>query len=180
MLLEHREMPKFWGLLGLDLKHAADVLWVRGATNSASITGDIFAERELAPREDTLAQAYGFMTTASLLLGLAFENLIKGIVVAREPTLIKDGAVTGRLVTHKVADLARDESLLTSDGEYRQLKILEQYVLWLGRYPLPREKQSYHDLIGLEPGDDPLELDKALLDTLWDHLVHHPDMRWDP
>jgi len=186
MLLEHRDLPKLWGLLALDLKHAADILWIRGASSMTQHWEQIVAETggEARPDadlpEDTLAQAHALVNTAEMLLGLAFENMIKGILVARDPTLIKDGIPTGKLITHAVADLAHAEGLLLSDDEYRLLKVLEQYVLWLGRYPMPREKESYHDLIGVEIGDDPLGLDKAALDALFDRLARHPDMKWYP
>ncbi|MEK6225581.1 MAG: hypothetical protein AABM40_04715 [Chloroflexota bacterium] len=192
MLLQHKDLPKLWGMVALDMKHAADILWTRGATSMGRHWKEIVANtrqdgpapapelRPPGPGEDTLAQAHALVDTAEMLLGIAFENLIKGIVVAREPTLIKDGTPTGRLITHQIADLARAEGLLASDDEYRLLKILEQYVLWLGRYPMPREKESYQDLIGVDVGDDPLEVDKAALDALFDRLVHHPDMRWYP
>src|SRR5687767_8473036 len=67
------------------------------------------------------------------------------LATLRIGTLIKNGTPTGKLITHAVADLARAEGLLLSDDEHRLLKILEQYVLWLGRYPMPLKKDSYQD-----------------------------------
>jgi hypothetical protein len=82
----------------------------------------------------------GVVSSTMLLLGLSFENLIKGVYVARNPTLV---------------DRARlDRSLWRADGGHgirvfaKSLIALEQveedlldrlqtYVVWAGRFPIP-------------------------------------------
>lgn len=184
MLLAHRDLPKLWGLQALDLKHAADILWSRGSAGAQRHWAEIVAElpdRAPGSGEDTLAQAHSLIDSGKMLLGLAFENLIKGVLISRDPTLVdKNGIPAKRLQNHQFADRARETGLLLTDDEHRLVKILELYVVWLGPYPSPLELESYHDLIGVEAGDDPLEIDKAAADALFDRLVHHPDMKWYP
>jgi hypothetical protein len=80
-----------------------------------------------------------------LLYGLSFENLLKGIIVAQRGCAGAAGTVDADLTTHSMKDLV---SLLDktkapiSKEELDVLNNLERYVVWAGRYPLPKKPKG--------------------------------------
>jgi hypothetical protein len=104
---------------------------------------EIIDEGQALPgiREKKLAYVQAFM----LLMGLSFENLIKGAHTATTPGL----AIADRVMIwkkhrggHGISSLI---SLATSiNGEERDLlRRLEEYTVWAGRYPIPLKAEIY-------------------------------------
>ena len=115
---------------------------------------------------------FAFFHSYMLLVGLAFENLIKGILIGRNPALVDtekvESGVLGR-GGHGIADGAR-KIISLSSSEFRLLKRVEEYLFWAGRYPLPLKSNIYHnsETQQLRSGrsDDP-----ELIDALFGKLV---------
>jgi hypothetical protein len=80
-----------------------------------------------------------------LLNGLAFENVIKGILIGRNSALATTEEISRGILTrggHGIADGARRILTLT-DPESDLLKRMEEYLFWAGRYPLPLQFDTY-------------------------------------
>jgi hypothetical protein len=75
-----------------------------------------------------------------MLLGLALENLAKGLIVAANPSAlqIRGGAVRypwGQ--KHLSVDLLRQAGYVPSADEAALVEILVEFVRWAGRFPAP-------------------------------------------
>src|SRR5204862_4800453 len=71
-----------------------------------------------------------------MLVGCAFENALKGILVGRHPELVtEDGQITGKLKNHVLLQLFRDCGFSPSTEDVATLETLAQHVVWRGRYP---------------------------------------------
>lgn len=123
LFLGGQESPGSWLLQALRLRAAAD-----------RIDDNINPVRDEEP-------LVSFMAEYNMLLGLAFENLLKGYIslvrleAGLSPALPKDCHV------HKLESLAnRPEcvGLNISAGDLQSLGRLSPYIEWAGRYPLPK------------------------------------------
>ena len=72
-----------------------------------------------------------------LLVGLAIENLAKGIYVARHPSVCSSDNLPRELTTHKAIELLESLDVGLSQAEIGLLERIETFVLWAGRYPIP-------------------------------------------
>jgi hypothetical protein len=81
----------------------------------------------------------------NLLMGLSFENLLKGIVAAQRGSAGSSGAPDKDLTTHDTKKLVAliDQTAIpiSMDDEALLLK-LENYVVWAGRYPFPKREED--------------------------------------
>lgn len=106
-------------------------------------------------RVKKLAYFHSFM----LLTGLAFENLIKGILIGRCKTIVNQESIDtshwGGKSGHGIEELARKVTSISSD-ESNLLKRLQESLIWGGRYPIPKTSGVYfanRDLLSLLPTD---------------------------
>jgi hypothetical protein len=92
-------------------------------------------------------ETLGVVSSTLLLLGLAFENLIKGVYVARNPTLVDrtrlDRSLWQSDSGHGIATFAKTLMTLTPE-EDELLDRLQEYVVWAGRFPIPTKSGRYH------------------------------------
>ena len=90
---------------------------------------------------------FAFFHSYMLLIGLAFENLIKGICIGRDPTLVNRERIEGGILSrggHGIADGAK-QILDLASNESQLLQRVEEYLFWAGRYPLPLKSTIYHN-----------------------------------
>ncbi|WP_234686099.1 hypothetical protein [Bradyrhizobium monzae] len=73
---------------------------------------------------------------AQLLYGYALENLLKGIRVARDPSLITSGKLNGKLKSHDLVELAKAASFTLHTQEIPVAAALSKLSTWAGRYPV--------------------------------------------
>jgi hypothetical protein len=146
------ELSKQYEIMGQDPQ-----LWLEQAKklklNADLIRGElekfIQEEREnktLRPFTDPyrivlLAYVEGFM----MLTGMAFENLIKGIDVAADDSLVSNGKLN---MSRWKARGGHDLSMWATNAKLSQEKInllarLEEYSVWAGRYPVPTNSTTY-------------------------------------
>jgi len=91
----------------------------------------------------------GVVSSALLLLGLAFENLIKGVDVARDPTLVNLDRLDLRLWRHEdgghgIRNFAK--SLVTLDTDEEELLDRLLRIYFLGRsFPIPLKSGRYYE-----------------------------------
>lgn len=70
-------------------------------------------------------------STYKMLMGLSFELLFKSIAIQKNLTFS---------ATHQLVELANSANLKLIDEEKKILKVLTEYILWDGKYPVPHKK----------------------------------------
>jgi hypothetical protein len=148
--LEQAEFLKMSGVLVLEkLREIRDVPQVRPGI-----------------REQKLALTQSFM----LLMGLSFENLIKGLHIAQTPGLSIEDRIkiwTSYRGGHGISALIK-LATSTNAKEENLLRRLEEYAFWAGRYPIPRNTNQYHSA---QKYRTLFPQDPALCDTLFERLA---------
>ena len=118
-----------------------------------------------------------------MLYGLAAENLIKAIIVAKNPSLASKGALPGSFRNHNLVALAKQGGLPISRREEHLLKRLREFVE-CGKYPVGlREGQGRSTWVSFGPSDsnDALQLleylEKELQRASGGYVLPSPDLR---
>ena len=107
-----------------------------------------------------------------LLMGLSFENLLKGILIARGTPSTNKGKLARVFQTHTLSTLlskVEKPPLVFSPKERELIAELERFVKWQGRYPIPTDAAAYIGYMLNNPNEH--ELEHALWNRLRDHLV---------
>jgi len=120
-------------------------------------------------REQKLAFVDSFM----LLMGLSFENLIKGVYIAKTPSVsIEDRIKIWRSHRggHGISTLIKVVASISSVEE-NLLKRLEEYAFWAGRYPIPVNTNQYLKSIKPHNLRSFTTQDPGLCDTLFERLA---------
>lgn len=79
----------------------------------------------------------GSAQIALMLMGMSLENLVKGILISRNPELVKDG-IQGEIKSHQIRQLIEEQaSFSLNDDEKIFLDKLSDHVVWRARYPIP-------------------------------------------
>jgi hypothetical protein len=108
----------------------------------------------------------GIVEVYLMLVGCAFENLLKGALVWRltrgkKGNRISEPELPGPLKTHDVLSLAEELKLkLLSRREVDLLKRLKEIIVWRGRYPVPTE---YSQIVPFQKGTSDLTIAKGLV-----------------
>jgi hypothetical protein len=108
----------------------------------------------------------GVVEVYFMLVGCAFENLLKGALVRRltrgkKGNLISEPELPGPLKTHDVLSLAQELKVkLLSRREVDLLKRLEEIILWRGRYPVPT---AYSHIAPFKSATSDLTIAKGLV-----------------
>jgi hypothetical protein len=106
-----------------------------------------------------------------LLIGLAAENLVKGILVARHDGPTSAGMLAKDLKSHQLLDLLNRAGVRLDDDQSYLVQRLEVFVVWAGRYPVPGKLDDYlprrHETGGWGPltgfySSDPARVDKLI------------------
>jgi hypothetical protein len=105
----------------------------------------------------------GIVEVYFMLVGYAFENLLKGLLVRRIAREKGGAAFKAKLPksiqTHNVFCLAEELSIQLQPREAGLLMRLEEIIVWRGRYPAPTE---YSDLIPFRMDTNDLAVAKVL------------------
>ena len=89
---------------------------------------------------------------AFMLLGFALENLVKGIIVCREPALVtKEGLEKWPGNSHDLEALFDKAGISVTPEERVVLKLATQLTEWSGRYPVPMTFNKANRLGGWPP-----------------------------
>lgn len=110
-----------WQMRARELFAAAQAVWLAGEVNDGTRTG-----------------LHTLYRPAQLLMGLALEVALKGLLVERDPTLVSGGKIEA-LKTHALPKLFRMANIPLKDGE-EELNLtrkLSDAVEWVARYPIP-------------------------------------------
>jgi hypothetical protein len=116
--------------------------WLTAATElrlSADLVGDRFAEavgnlvKGREPGQYLHVGAAFFM-----LAGFAIEALLKGIVIAGDPSTVSNGQFPKWLLNHDLARLMKRANVPIREDETQLVCRLAEAVQWRGRYPVLR------------------------------------------
>jgi hypothetical protein len=108
-----------------------------------------------------------------LLMGLSFENLFKGILIAQGMPTTESGTLKKAFHTHNLARLAdaiKDPALAISSSERKLLTELGRFVDWQGRYPIPIKEPGYSGVFAGNRSEEH-KIEHDLWNRLRDHLA---------
>ena len=154
---------------------------------SANIILDALRDRRQF-KGPTVSRGPSFWRTLMMLYGLAAENLIKAIIVAKKPDgevsfPVSKGSLPGWFANHSLPELAKVAGLSVSASQRHLLKRLKEFVE-CGKYPVGRrEGQGPSTWFFSESvdSDDALQLLEYLEEELQrasgGHVAAHPDLR---
>jgi hypothetical protein len=134
-------MPAEWLNYAEELLESAEILWTqqeKGLRAEAIGTGD-----GLQPGIHVLQQTRRVSSISRsyiLLAGFALENMIKGLLVAQDPSLITGGKLSRDLKSHSLLGLvAKVKGLSLSEDEKQVCQVVQDAIPYWGRYPIPLE-----------------------------------------
>lgn len=130
---------KAWVSKANSLRKSALILW----------TAYMLEEERLdSLGEAALGQSFelGHEDTAMMLIGMAIENLLKGILIARDSSLIENGKTASRLKTHDLTKLITWAGISIDKYDTQLCALLSDFITWQGRYPVPLESSAIRGL----------------------------------
>lgn len=146
------DSPGSWLFTALNLRTAADRIdWERNPI------------REAEP-------SLGLHSVYRMLIGMSIEALLKGILVAQGEQVLDNGKLSKNFATHDLTELVQrvDPSVLVfSSDESKILENLKPYIIWAGKYPIPK---TANDLIAKGHSSIEIRLGRKLWDRLYEHL----------
>jgi hypothetical protein len=77
------------------------------------------------------------------LIGLALENLLKGLLVARDGSLVSEGRLSSEVANHKLSSLFQRAGITLSPEQRAFVERLSESVTWAGRYPVPKSEDKF-------------------------------------
>lgn len=80
---------------------------------------------------------------AQLLYAHAIENVLKGLIVVNDPTVVNENKFSARLKGHDLVRLAADAGETVHVEEQQVLEALSDLSIWAGRYPVALRKEDY-------------------------------------
>jgi hypothetical protein len=109
-------------------------------------------EETMKMRGDEETKSTWIDSVYKYLAGIAIENLLKAIMIRVDPCLVGmeelDKSIKHHTMwsNHKDGRLKflQDQQQLTDD-EKEFLSVVEYYVVWLGRYPIPTKASAFRD-----------------------------------
>jgi hypothetical protein len=124
------ESPLWWYNKANDLHASAGVLWISMKD----------AHRAIITEEIGLSSGFDLRVACEnvcyMLLGLSFELLFKSIIVAKD-CLVKPPNI------HKLGELAKIAEFEITNKEFGIISVLSSYIVWAGKYPVPKKKEEY-------------------------------------
>ncbi len=95
---------------------------------------------------------------AQLMYAYAIENVLKGLIVSKQPDLIQERELDGELATHNLIKLAEKAEFMVHVRERPVLEALSQLSIWAGRYPVARTRREF---VGTPNADELLDYGSA-------------------
>jgi hypothetical protein len=127
-------MPDSWLSYAEELEEAAEVLWADSG-KGVLIEGNTQVDGSFVAKKFS-----AFSRSYILLASLALENVLKGLIIAGDATLVSTGRLDKKLQTHKLIELSRKvDGLILSEDEQHILQVCQDAIPSWGRYPVPLE-----------------------------------------
>jgi hypothetical protein len=183
--------PNNWHARARGLKRSADALFEKwraiqpalfvAGTQMSLLMGDRGDKREaaIADWSELLDESLSYGAPAMMLVGFAVECYLKGILVLRDPSVVKPPPYLFEW-DHRLPTLAKQAKIDVNEQEAELLERLTTFTTWGGRYPAPRKPRDAKgpDETGLGPvhwstDDLPIVdlLVRRLHETLWNGIL---------
>lgn len=139
-LLEYWSSPSGWYLKGRKFRKAARILH----SQTIGLKGK---HDNLEPDEDDLAPYYSIDEIITFLMGVAIENLFKGIATAKGATykeLAREDGHNIKKLYRRCIRLYRKEGVcefVIQPAHYLLLDAITLYIRWAGRYTQPNRDE---------------------------------------
>ena len=170
-LFKAGQQPSSWLSSAESLRDAAEIILQGEAKNALSYSQEVEkAKEELAadPTVDASAEIRcepPNYLPGQLLYGYALENVLKGLIIANDPSVANETKLDDEIAKHELVDLAATAKF-DCPQEVDILKALTQLSVWAGRYPVARKLKDHTTIA-------PLSDSHALLD----YGAHHHIVR---
>ena len=114
-----------------------ELFWIYSAS-SLWTSANVLLEKEKKRKRPSLIREPYLLGVSIMLVGFAIENLIKGVIAKEEGILNKKKDIKKEVATHKLIKLFKQIKFPLNSHEEQVVEILEKYVIWVGRYPIPK------------------------------------------
>lgn len=135
--------PMVWGYQADNLKRAAEAVYA-------------IVERDYAA-DPPVVEHLRSDPVYKYLVGMAIENLLKGIMIYDNPSLVTQNKIDNAIDGHDMWTLHTGKGCKKKDGRCRLealeselipdeqefVKLLEPYVVWMGRYGIATTRSKY-------------------------------------
>jgi hypothetical protein len=137
--------PSSWLEYGEELRDAAEILW---RAEEEGVRVDVRLDFEHIVKQSEVVSAIS--RPYLLLAGFSLENILKGLVVVREPRHITGGVLSNELKTHDVRALCgKIPGLILSIDEEKFCRQVTDAIPYWGRYPIPLEQNRLMPSVGV-------------------------------
>ncbi len=156
--------PGIWVLQARELKCAADLIF------NAYVSDFDEMQRGGSTLDLQNLQIVG---PATLLYGLAFENVIKAIILKKEGAMIENGKLKRWPGSgHELIELAERAGIRLTDLQRELLSRFTAFIEWSGRYPIPMSKDKMSlQQAGISPEWIPLPVQPNELTSVCDFYL---------
>lgn len=144
--MTRNESEKLYELIGKDA-----AIWLekaQGLKYCALILKNHLLASVDTPPSRRRVETNALFDSTLLLLGLAFENLIKGAYIAQEPERVDkyrlDRSSWQADSGHGISEFAKTLTHLDTEEE-DLLQRLQESIVWASRFPIPTKSSRYHD-----------------------------------
>jgi hypothetical protein len=151
---KYKEDPDQWGDTASLLRRAAQLLFTAEQKSGPDANGE-----PIHPEDQ------GIDNPATLLYGYAIENAIKGYLIEKLNGYKNAEQEAGHAWNHCLCDLAGKTGLPLTDDQRHLLRTLQSFVIWAGRYPIPKKPEKFDFLIPLD------NKDVLLMDDFFDAML---------
>lgn len=131
------KIAAFWALNAQRLKQSGDLVFNAYASDVEKLF------KGVSPLE---LENLEISHCAMLLYGLSIENLVKGVIIESDPSLISNGKLGkwpgGGEGGHDLIGLFKEAGIQPSEIEKDILTRLTAFVLWAGRYKIPKSSEK--------------------------------------
>ena len=129
--------------------------WVTSAYflwKSAKVLWDIYVSEErraLSLGDKGIGQNFDIehQFTAYMLMGMSLEALLKGCLIVKDPSLIENDALKPEILKHDLLQLLLKAKIKLSQSEKLFCNTLTEYIIWSGRYPIPKGVSKVPDTL---------------------------------
>ena len=119
-----------------DLHANEELFWVYSAS-SLWRGANVLLEKERQRKHVSGILEPHLLHVSIMLAGLAIENLVKGVIAKEKGFLNTRGEI--KAPRHNLIKLFQTISFSLSPDEIKVLSVVTQYVMWAGRYPIPKK-----------------------------------------
>lgn len=101
-------------------------------------------------RDNIFDQKYQALSDTYLfLIGIAFENLIKGLILSKEPAIKNLSELNNKYDwndKHNITSMITNNFNSLDKDDIKAIKRAEEYVKWAGKYPLTKTVMPFNNV----------------------------------